>query len=736
MYRILIGMILCFSCLIGEERSFLKTVFLESDSLIRFLEESEAEERSPYLDYQQLTPKFGDILNSSLSCDHLELLKKAVLGTGPIAIVLKNCPVTFDVGPTPDTDRHSEWKKFQDEYFLLGLADVMNCIPWHESLEKAGEIIHQVIALKSTEHEISSNGSKSRLGFHTELPHYQRPIDFIVLLCLKDDPNAYTEIVDADKFVQGLPQEIVDEMLKAQFELKTGPSFKNQQSGVYSFLEKDPQGGYLIRFLSNIDERVVPKTPAAKKVLDYLRTYLENYEDYEKIYLKKGDCLILNNRKALHGRGSFVPAREAQDRRWLQRMYLYVNWRSLISKQEENMFFSKVPLGLPDSVFGLTDAFKTDNRSQKIDLLVGLYRDEELKATTLDVVEEAKELLKEEEFSSDYLPIDGLPLFRHLVGEIIFGKNLWNSLESRTYAAQTLGGTGALRIGSEFLFQEVSKTIYVPQPTWANHRQIFEKVGLQVCEYPYYNPGKKAFDCEAMCEKLRTLPPNTIVLLQSSCHNPTGRDPTSEQWREIFKTMQMQQLVPFFDCAYQGFGQGIDEDVESIRLSLEYFPEIMVAYACSKNFSLYNERIGALFVVTNNPSTKNSVGSQIRKMIRVFYSNPPATGARIVAKILNCPDLSKKWRNEVDAMRNRIQRIQQQFIQELINRSKTIDFSYLWGHLGLFMFLDLNQQQINELIQDHGVYLLKSGRISVSGMNQDNLDYIVESILKVSCSGS
>jgi aspartate/tyrosine/aromatic aminotransferase len=234
-----------------------------------------------------------------------------------------------------------------------------------------------------------------------------------------------------------------------------------------------------------------------------------------------------------------------------------------------------------------------------------------------------------------------------------------------------------------------------------------------------------------MCEKLMTLPPKTTVLLHATCHNPTGRDPELTQWQKIFTVMQKKELIPFFDCAYQGFGHGLEKDVEALRFCLQYCREMLVAYSCSKNFSLYNERVGALYVITDNSSSKFRVGSQVKRIIRALYSNPPSTGARIVAEVLKNVESRKEWTCEVDAMRKRIEETRESFIHRLVSRSKNVDFRYLKGYLGLFMFVDLTKTQVDRLIHEYGVYLLDNGRMSMAGLNQKNIDYVVDSILKV-----
>ena len=394
------------------------------------------------------------------------------------------------------------------------------------------------------------------------------------------------------------------------------------------------------------------------------------------------------------------------------------------------MFFNEVPEGKPDPVFGLSGVFKADVRPHKVDLMVGIYKDENLLSKLLGSVKEAKKRLFPQDLPADYLPFDGIPAFYDALGGLIFGKNLWKDLHPRTYCSQALGGTGALRLGGEFLFQEIGQTIYIPHPTWSNHRQVFEKVGFHVETYPYYNREKKAFDCDAMCEKLLTLSPKTIVLLHATCHNPSGRDPTLPQWKKIFAAMQKKELIPFFDCAYQGFGDGLEKDTEALRLCLSFCREILVAYSCSKNFSLYNERVGALYLVTDHSAAKMRVGSQVKRIIRVLYSNPPSSGARIVAEILQDSKLTQQWTLEVDAMRHRIVSMRSELISRLV--AKSPHFQYLQGHSGLFMFVDLTKPQVDLLIHEYGVYLLDNGRISVAGLNQKNIDCVVDSIAKVS----
>lgn len=395
------------------------------------------------------------------------------------------------------------------------------------------------------------------------------------------------------------------------------------------------------------------------------------------------------------------------------------------------MFFSEISEGQPDAVFGLAGAFRADVRRHKVDLTVGIYKDEDLKAELLPSVKKAKQEIFMQDLTADYLPIDGLPDLFEELGKLLFGEAVWKEAHGRIYAAHTAGGTSALRIGGEFLAQEVTKTIYLPDPTWPNHRQIFERARCRVESYPYYNRQKRGFDCDAMCQKLQTLPEKTAVILHATCHNPSGCDPTMEDWQRLSKLIKEKKLLPFFDCAYQGLGEGLEKDAGAIRYFMQQGHEMLIAYSCSKNFCLYCQRVGALFVVDENAAVKLRVGSQIKRIIRALYSNPPAHGAKIVAEILKNQTLRKEWEQELEEIRRRIVSMREELIDLLIARAKKTDFDYLRNHQGLFMFIDLTKSQIQKLINEFAVYLLDSGRINIAGLTKANIDLVVNSILAV-----
>ncbi len=390
------------------------------------------------------------------------------------------------------------------------------------------------------------------------------------------------------------------------------------------------------------------------------------------------------------------------------------------------MFFQAVPEGPPDAVFGLMGAFKADPRPQKVNLLVGIYKNDRLETELMPSVRTAIEQIYRA-LPADYLPMDGSQEFVALLGPIIFGKKLWSP---RIYGAQALGGTGALRVGGEFIAQEVAKTIYIPQTTWPNHRSVFERAGCKVETYPYYSRDKHGFDFPAFMDFLGSLPPKSVVLLHAACQNPTGCDPSAEEWMQIAKRMQERQLLPFFDFAYQGLGDGFEEDAAAVRHFAGIGMEFLVAYSCSKNFSLYSQRVGALFIAGENAAEKAKIASQIKRIIRAQYSNPPSFGALIVAQILKGP-LRESWEKELTAMRQRLQSARISFVHQLTAASKGSDFRPLLKHRGMFSFINLEKAQVQQLIDRFGIYMLDNGRISIAGMNAQNLDYVTKGIIAV-----
>jgi aspartate/tyrosine/aromatic aminotransferase len=397
----------------------------------------------------------------------------------------------------------------------------------------------------------------------------------------------------------------------------------------------------------------------------------------------------------------------------------------------QNMFFDKVEEGQPDAIFGLSAAFAADVRPQKVDLLVGIYKDEHLRSELLPSVRRAKEQIIGQDILADYLPIDGDPEFLEGIKALIFCGDALKEAHGRIYGAHTAGGTVALRIGAEFLAQEVTKAIFIPNPTWPNHRSIFERAGCKVDTYPYYSREKQNFDLDAMAEKLEKIPEKSAILLHACCHNPTGCDPSLQEWKEISLLMRDKKLVPFFDFAYQGLGDGIEKDAAAVRMFLEDGHEMLIAYSCSKNFSLYCQRVGGLFVSCDTNSVKFRVGSQVKRIIRALYSNPPAHGARIVREILKRDDLRALWEKDLQAVHHRITLMRESFTQRLISHSKKVNFQHLRNHKGMFSYLGIDGAKSRQMIEQFAIYIQESGRINVAGLTFKNLDYVADSLLKV-----
>jgi aspartate/tyrosine/aromatic aminotransferase len=395
------------------------------------------------------------------------------------------------------------------------------------------------------------------------------------------------------------------------------------------------------------------------------------------------------------------------------------------------MFFHEVLEAQPDPVFGLSEALHADVRPNKVDLIVGIYKDEELRAELMPAVQKAKQRIFPEDLLADYLPIDGFPPFLEEIGKLVFSERRWQDNHSRIYAAQTLGGTGALQVGGQFLAQELTKSVSITTPTWVNHRRVFERAGCKVEAFPYYSREKHGIDFDAMCSFLKKAAEKTVLILHSVCHNPTGCDLSADQWKLVSKIMLERKILPFFDFAYQGLGEGIEMDRKAIEIFLDDGHEMLVAYSCSKNFSLYRERVGALFLVDENSAVKLRVGSHIKKIIRSLYSNPPAHGARIVTTVLQDPILRKEWMQDLDRMRGRIHLIRSLFIKKLSEKPTKIHFDFLRQHKGMFSFMDLDKAQVQRLIDEFAIYLIDNGRISLSGLNHKNIDYVVNGIVAV-----
>ncbi|MGH1381507.1 MAG: amino acid aminotransferase [Shewanella xiamenensis] len=396
------------------------------------------------------------------------------------------------------------------------------------------------------------------------------------------------------------------------------------------------------------------------------------------------------------------------------------------------MIFSQVVLAPADPILGLTDTFKADPRQDKVNLGVGIYKDEAGQTPVLQSVKKAEALLLEQEKTKNYLGIEGVQTYNRVVQELLFGDGSDLVTSGRAATAQAPGGTGALRIAAEFLLRNTpSRTVWVSNPTWANHQNIFETAGLTVKEYGYYNASAHDIDFDGMMTDLANAQAGDIILLHGCCHNPTGIDLTLTQWELVANLCADKQLVPLFDFAYQGFGAGIEEDAAGLRLVASKVPELLVANSFSKNFGLYNERIGAVTVVAQNADEAVRAFSQVKRTIRANYSNPPAHGALIVSTILSDASLKALWVQELTEMRERIAEMRTLFVQSLKDEGVTQDFSFISRQNGMFSFSGLNKAQVARLKDEFGIYIVGSGRISVAGMTKTNMPVICKAIAQI-----
>lgn len=385
-----------------------------------------------------------------------------------------------------------------------------------------------------------------------------------------------------------------------------------------------------------------------------------------------------------------------------------------------------------DPIFKLNAEFKSDSRDSKVNLGVGSYKTAELEPVILGSVKKAEKRLANSQDSKEYLAIDGERRYLEALTELIFGVDHPAVKAGKIYSAQTIGGTSALSIGANFLKQEGIQQLFMSNPTWANHKPLFTRAGFEIEYYPYYSHRKHSLKFEEFKKSLKKMPERALVLLHACCHNPTGMDLSPDQWREVSDIMKEQALIPYFDCAYQGFGDSLDEDAFAIRHFAEEGHEMLLAYSCSKNFGLYNERVGALFVVSKQEENVKKIASQIKRLIRTNYSNPPAHGAKIVRTILEDPILKENWRKELKTMRERIAAMRQNLSSGLSAKCPSKDFSFMKDQKGMFSFLGLERDQVDCLKAENAIFMPGTGRINVAGLSSLNLDYVIDAVVSVS----
>jgi aspartate/tyrosine/aromatic aminotransferase len=385
-------------------------------------------------------------------------------------------------------------------------------------------------------------------------------------------------------------------------------------------------------------------------------------------------------------------------------------------KTGENNMWKNVEAAPADPILGLTEAFKADSRFAKVNLGVGVYKDEEGHTPILASVKKAEKLLLESENTKSYLPISGEAAYAAEVQKMLFG-----APNDRAVTAHTPGGTGALRLAGELLKEFSSKTIWVSAPTWANHKNIFTAAGLNVREYPYYDPATKALDEDAFFSALETVPAGDCVLLHVCCHNPTGVDLSAEQWNRVAELAAKNGWSALLDFAYQGFSESIEADRAGVEIFLASGADFMVAGSFSKNFGLYRERTGSLTVAAADAAGAKIAASHIKRNARVLWSNPPAHGGQIVTAILQDEALSKLWKSELAAMRERIAQARAALAEGLTERGVPMDCSFMTQQKGMFSFSGLTKEQVTFLKEEKAVYIVNSGRINVAGLTPGNM---------------
>ena len=394
--------------------------------------------------------------------------------------------------------------------------------------------------------------------------------------------------------------------------------------------------------------------------------------------------------------------------------------------------FASIAQAPPDSILGLTEAFKKDPRPHKINLSVGVYCDESGKTPVLASVKEAERHLLASEVTKSYLPIDGSPQFGQRVQDMIFGSGHEAIVSKRVATAHTPSGTAAVRVAADFIKKSFPKaTVWMSEPTWPNHPQIFQAAGLSCKTYPYFDPVSNGLAFDNMRAGLEAIPAGDVVLLHGCCHNPSGIDPTPTQWQTIGQVLARRQALPLVDFAYQGFGLGLEEDAASVRELMKSNAEVLIASSYSKNFGLYNERVGALTIVAADAESVGRVLSQVKSVIRANYSSPPAHGGAVVSTILADTSLRSQWEKELADMRKRIHDMRKLFVDTLTQIGIQTDFSFITRQFGMFSFSGLSKAQVDRLKDEYAVYVVGNGRINVAGMTPTNMPVLADAIKAV-----
>ena len=394
--------------------------------------------------------------------------------------------------------------------------------------------------------------------------------------------------------------------------------------------------------------------------------------------------------------------------------------------------FSEIPAGAIDPILGVTEAFRADQNPSKVNLGVGIYQDGDGKSPILDSIKRAAQIWASNEDTKSYLPIDGLAAYNAATQEVIFGKDSQAVKDKRIATIQTVGGSGALKLAIDFIRKFYPEsTVHISDPSWENHRVIFEAAGAKVETYPYYDPQTNGLKASEMLEALRRLKPRSVVLLHACCHNPTGVDLDQDTWAEVASICQERSLIPLIDSAYQGFNAGLDADAAPIRMMADRGLTFFVTSSYAKSFSMYRERVGSLSLVTSSPKEVSHVVSQLKRLVRTIYSSPPSYGAQLVTIALTTPELRTLWEKELGDMRTRIHEIRQVFADKLAEALPRRDFSFILKQTGMFSYSGLSTGIISELRERYHIYALDSGRICVAALNHKNVQYVCDSIAAV-----
>ncbi len=394
--------------------------------------------------------------------------------------------------------------------------------------------------------------------------------------------------------------------------------------------------------------------------------------------------------------------------------------------------FVAVELAPRDPILGLNESFNADTRSTKVNLGVGVYFDDKGKIPLLAAVKAAEDARVKAALPRGYQPIEGAPAYNQAVQNLLLGKDSALIANGQVITAQALGGTGALKIGADYLKRlNPNAKVYISDPSWENHRALFESAGFVVENYPYYDAATRGVNFVGMKACLNSLDAGSVIILHACCHNPTGADLTDTQWQEVVELCRARNLVPFLDMAYQGFADGIEPDAVAVRAFSASGLQFFVSSSFSKSFSLYGERVGALSIITAGKDESARVMSQLKRVIRTNYSNPPIHGGALVATVLASPELRQMWETELAGMRDRIRAMRTSLVESIKAQGVVQDFSFVIQQRGMFSYTGLTVAQVERMKEEFGIYAVSTGRICLAALNTKNVDYVAKAIATV-----